>query len=288
MSHLSALEERFSRLWTQCQRCQGSLHEDVICTRSQAALPQHPPSGPGGRGPGLLSGTGRGTQCLLGNGPPALTPSRGVGPGFPQGTGGRAGFPRQVTGDLRPLAPGFSGYLLLSAPRMPTEQTAATPGGGPGSGPGSKFWARASGAAQAASPDPDPDPARPQPGLPHLLHAQEGAQGPAGPGAASATLWAPWSRGLVTSDLAGFPGEGSEGWDQQRMNKVPTFCYLVLCGVVGEQVHYQVLARADFLRWGPLTLGGPHQNPCLPHRRLGSLLCHQHTPQGLPQCPPGP
>lgn len=33
VSHLNALEERFSRLWTQCQRCQGSLHEDVICTR---------------------------------------------------------------------------------------------------------------------------------------------------------------------------------------------------------------------------------------------------------------
>uniref|UniRef100_A0A8C7JG91 DNA polymerase n=1 Tax=Oncorhynchus kisutch TaxID=8019 RepID=A0A8C7JG91_ONCKI len=31
--HLSTLEERFSRLWTQCQRCQGSLHEDVLCTR---------------------------------------------------------------------------------------------------------------------------------------------------------------------------------------------------------------------------------------------------------------
>ncbi|XP_003465533.2 DNA polymerase delta catalytic subunit isoform X1 [Cavia porcellus] len=32
VSHLNALEERFTRLWTQCQRCQGSLHEDVICT----------------------------------------------------------------------------------------------------------------------------------------------------------------------------------------------------------------------------------------------------------------
>ncbi|XP_050784128.1 DNA polymerase delta catalytic subunit isoform X3 [Gopherus flavomarginatus] len=32
VSHLSALEEKFSRLWTQCQRCQGSLHEDVLCT----------------------------------------------------------------------------------------------------------------------------------------------------------------------------------------------------------------------------------------------------------------
>lgn len=34
MAHFSALEEKFSRLWTQCQRCQGSLHEDVLCTRS--------------------------------------------------------------------------------------------------------------------------------------------------------------------------------------------------------------------------------------------------------------
>lgn len=39
VSHLSALEERFSRLWTQCQRCQGSLHEDVICTRCAARGP---------------------------------------------------------------------------------------------------------------------------------------------------------------------------------------------------------------------------------------------------------
>jgi len=28
----AALEDKFSRLWTQCQRCQGSLHEEVICT----------------------------------------------------------------------------------------------------------------------------------------------------------------------------------------------------------------------------------------------------------------
>ncbi|XP_011404748.1 PREDICTED: DNA polymerase delta catalytic subunit-like [Amphimedon queenslandica] len=32
MVQLSQLEEKFSQLWTQCQRCQGSLHEDVICT----------------------------------------------------------------------------------------------------------------------------------------------------------------------------------------------------------------------------------------------------------------
>ncbi|XP_004365086.2 DNA polymerase delta1 catalytic subunit [Capsaspora owczarzaki ATCC 30864] len=29
---LHALEMKFSRLWTECQRCQGSLHEEVICT----------------------------------------------------------------------------------------------------------------------------------------------------------------------------------------------------------------------------------------------------------------
>jgi len=30
---LHSMEEKFNRLWTQCQRCQGSLHEDVLCTR---------------------------------------------------------------------------------------------------------------------------------------------------------------------------------------------------------------------------------------------------------------
>ncbi|KAL5007034.1 hypothetical protein ScPMuIL_015840 [Solemya velum] len=32
INHLQSLEEKFSRLWTQCQRCQGSLHEDILCT----------------------------------------------------------------------------------------------------------------------------------------------------------------------------------------------------------------------------------------------------------------
>jgi DNA polymerase delta subunit 1 len=31
-TNLCALEEQHSRLWTQCQRCQGSLHQDVLCT----------------------------------------------------------------------------------------------------------------------------------------------------------------------------------------------------------------------------------------------------------------
>jgi len=33
ITQLGALESKFSRLWTQCQRCQGSLHEEVLCTR---------------------------------------------------------------------------------------------------------------------------------------------------------------------------------------------------------------------------------------------------------------
>jgi len=32
IAKLSTLEEKFSKLWTQCQRCQGSLLEEVICT----------------------------------------------------------------------------------------------------------------------------------------------------------------------------------------------------------------------------------------------------------------
>ena len=30
-AHLSDLEQSFSRLWTECQRCQGSMHHDVLC-----------------------------------------------------------------------------------------------------------------------------------------------------------------------------------------------------------------------------------------------------------------
>ncbi|KAI0313537.1 DNA polymerase family B-domain-containing protein [Amylostereum chailletii] len=32
IAHTSEMQVRFSRLWTQCQRCQGSLHQDVLCT----------------------------------------------------------------------------------------------------------------------------------------------------------------------------------------------------------------------------------------------------------------
>ncbi|KAF8199125.1 hypothetical protein BJ912DRAFT_950996 [Pholiota molesta] len=34
----SALQVRFSRLWTQCQRCQGSLHQDVLCTSKDCPI----------------------------------------------------------------------------------------------------------------------------------------------------------------------------------------------------------------------------------------------------------
>ena len=32
LNSVNELEKDFNRLWTQCQRCQGSLHQDVLCT----------------------------------------------------------------------------------------------------------------------------------------------------------------------------------------------------------------------------------------------------------------
>ncbi|KAF3773986.1 DNA polymerase delta catalytic subunit, partial [Nymphaea thermarum] len=32
VSNVRELEVQFGRLWTECQRCQGSLHQDVLCT----------------------------------------------------------------------------------------------------------------------------------------------------------------------------------------------------------------------------------------------------------------
>ena len=32
LATVSALEDKFAQLWTQCQRCQGSLHADELCT----------------------------------------------------------------------------------------------------------------------------------------------------------------------------------------------------------------------------------------------------------------
>ncbi len=32
------LEVKFARLWTQCQRCQESLHQDVICSNRDCPI----------------------------------------------------------------------------------------------------------------------------------------------------------------------------------------------------------------------------------------------------------
>ncbi|GJN07344.1 hypothetical protein PR202_ga25168 [Eleusine coracana subsp. coracana] len=37
VANVSELEMLFGRLWTQCQECQGSLHQDVLCTRRRKA-----------------------------------------------------------------------------------------------------------------------------------------------------------------------------------------------------------------------------------------------------------
>ncbi|RKO93814.1 DNA polymerase family B-domain-containing protein [Blyttiomyces helicus] len=38
LDSVTDLEGRFARLWTQCQRCQGSLHQDVICTSQDCPI----------------------------------------------------------------------------------------------------------------------------------------------------------------------------------------------------------------------------------------------------------
>lgn len=35
---LRQLQDKFSRLWTECQRCQGSLHEEVLCTNRDCTI----------------------------------------------------------------------------------------------------------------------------------------------------------------------------------------------------------------------------------------------------------
>ncbi|KAF8519681.1 DNA polymerase family B-domain-containing protein [Gautieria morchelliformis] len=38
VAHTSSRQVQFSRLWTQCQRCQGSLHQDVLCTSKDCPI----------------------------------------------------------------------------------------------------------------------------------------------------------------------------------------------------------------------------------------------------------
>lgn len=33
-----SLEQTFDRLWTECQRCQGSLHEEVLCSNRDCPI----------------------------------------------------------------------------------------------------------------------------------------------------------------------------------------------------------------------------------------------------------
>jgi len=38
VGQLFALEEKFNRLWTECQRCQGSLNEDILCSNRDCPI----------------------------------------------------------------------------------------------------------------------------------------------------------------------------------------------------------------------------------------------------------
>ncbi|KIL65558.1 hypothetical protein M378DRAFT_161875 [Amanita muscaria Koide BX008] len=38
VANVSSCQTRFSRLWTQCQRCQGSLHQDVLCSSKDCPI----------------------------------------------------------------------------------------------------------------------------------------------------------------------------------------------------------------------------------------------------------
>ncbi|TID23937.1 hypothetical protein CANINC_003098 [Pichia inconspicua] len=38
LGKMNLLEERFSKLWTECQRCQGSLHQEVLCENKDCPI----------------------------------------------------------------------------------------------------------------------------------------------------------------------------------------------------------------------------------------------------------
>ncbi|QPG75401.1 DNA-directed DNA polymerase delta [Brettanomyces nanus] len=38
LASMNALEVKFDRLWTECQRCQGSLHQEVLCTNKDCPI----------------------------------------------------------------------------------------------------------------------------------------------------------------------------------------------------------------------------------------------------------
>ena len=72
LNTVNDLERDFNRLWTQCQRCQGSLHQDVLCTSRLSHLlsPQESRQGTSGGGEHaqavrLVSVDERGTWGLM-------------------------------------------------------------------------------------------------------------------------------------------------------------------------------------------------------------------------------
>ena len=38
VANTSVVQVSYARLWTQCQRCQGSLHQDVLCTSKDCPI----------------------------------------------------------------------------------------------------------------------------------------------------------------------------------------------------------------------------------------------------------
>lgn len=38
LAQMNYLEQKFSRLWTECQRCQGSLHQEVLCSNKDCPI----------------------------------------------------------------------------------------------------------------------------------------------------------------------------------------------------------------------------------------------------------
>ncbi|KAI0460955.1 DNA-directed DNA polymerase delta [Komagataella kurtzmanii] len=38
LSQMNSLETKFSKLWTECQRCQGSLHQEVLCSNNDCPI----------------------------------------------------------------------------------------------------------------------------------------------------------------------------------------------------------------------------------------------------------
>ena len=38
LSEVNAHQKVFSQLWTECQRCQGSLHQEVLCSNRDCPI----------------------------------------------------------------------------------------------------------------------------------------------------------------------------------------------------------------------------------------------------------